>query len=152
MSAQANIAVYDGAATPVLHTFVGIQTGVDPKTSENFALYRENLSTVPVYACPRYKLSTRRLKNNVTRVSATVEVAVMEAVLNQNAAGYTAPPAVAHVVSYSAVGYFHDRATQIDKRLARMLLVNFLNNISASVPAATVGPASELFDSLIVPS
>lgn len=152
MSAQANITVFDGAATPVTHTFVAVRTGMDPKSSENYAEWRENLASVPVYACSRIRVSTRRLKNGVTRVSATVEVPVMEAVLNQNALGYTAPPAVAHVVSESFVGYFHERATQTDKRLTRMLLVNFLNNISTSVAAATTGPASELIDSLIVPS
>ena len=73
----------------------------------------------------------------------------MEAISNQNAAGYTAAPKIAYVDQVSIVTYFHERSPTTGRRLARMLAVNMTNNILVSVAAATAGVASELFDSEI---
>jgi len=50
------------------------------------------------------------------------------------------------------IGFQHPRSTITSRRLARMLLVNIANNVSTSVAAATTGPASELFDSQVMPT
>lgn len=76
-------------------------------------------------------------------------VPVMETISNQNAAGYTAAPKVAYVNQVSFIAYFSERATPAERRLARQILVNISNNVSASVAAAVTGPASELIDSNI---
>ncbi len=152
MSAQASIVAFDGAATPVSHTFVPIASFVDSKTGEKVAQWRESNASLPVYAAPTVESRQNTLKSGIGRTQLQVAVPVMESVSGQNAQGYTAAPKVAYVNRVNAVGYFHERATPAERRLARMLLTNILNNISTSVAAATSGVASELIDSGITAS
>lgn len=149
MGAQANIVAFDGASTPVTHTFVPISNST--ANGESVAVWRENASGVPLNAQATVTLRRRKLKNQVEQVSLTASVPVMEAVTNQNAAGYTAAPKIAYTNTYTMTGYFSERASITDRRLARMLLVNIANNISTSVAAATTGPSSEAFDAAISP-
>jgi len=148
MSAQANIVAFDGAATPVSHTFSPCGVVNDP-VEGTVADWREIITTVPTYAQPRVRLSQKRLKSGVYRVSTMVTVPVMESVSGQNAAGYTAAPKVAYENTVALIGYFHERATTAERRLVRMIAVNMANNISTTVAAATAGPVSELVDSNI---
>lgn len=151
MSSQANITVFDGAATPVSHTLVPL--GVSNDVSLGMvAKWRENLAPVPLYANVRVSTMQKVLKSGIERVEIRVEVPVMEAVSGQNSLGYTAAPKVAFTDSVSFVGYFSERSAQANRRLAKQILVNLLNNVSTSVPAATIGPAAELIDSGITAS
>ncbi len=147
MSAQANIVAFDGAGTPVSHTF----TPVDAyrEIGVLVAEWRENLSTVPTYACPKVSTRLQKLKSGVYRASVRLEVPVMESVSGQNAAGYTAAPKVAHTITQEWVGYYHERATQADRKLGRQLLINILGNITTSVTPSSTGPVKELVDDLI---
>jgi len=151
MAQQANIVAFDGAVTPVSHTFTGEEVArlVDGTV---VAKWKETSLTLPDYACNRVTMTKRKLKNGVTRTEIAVEIPVMEAVNAQNSSGYTAPPKVAHVVKESLVVFRHERSTETDARLARMLVVNIANNISTSVAAATSGPASDLVDKYILPT
>lgn len=151
MAAQANITVFDGASTPVSHTFVGeeVARSVDGLVT---AKYKETSLTLPDYACNRISISKRKLKNGISRIETRVEIPVMEAVNAQNSSGYTAPPKVAHVVTMSLVALVHERSTETDRRLARQMLVNVGNNIATSVAAATSGPVSDAVDKYILPS
>jgi len=151
MAAQASITVYDGASTPVSHTFIGEEVARLADGSV-VASWKETSLTLPDYACNRITISKRKLKNGMTRVETSVEVPVMEAVNAQNSSGYTAPPKVAHVVKESLVVFRHERSTETDARLARMLLINIGNNISTSVAAATSGPVSDAVDKYILPT
>jgi len=151
MSAQANITVFDGAATPVSHVFTASGSRIEPDNG-HVAEWREVLATVPTYAQPAIRTSQKRQKNGIFRVALTVQVPVMESVSGQNAAGYTAAPKVAYVNSFSAVGYFHERATTAERRLVKQMLANLLNNLSTTVAAASTGPASALIDSNITAS
>lgn len=143
MSAQANITVFDGATTPVTHTFTAAGVFANPLEGM-IAEWREILASVPTYAQARIRTTQKQQKNGVWRVAITVQVPVMESVSGQNAAGYTAAPKVAYVNSMSAVGYFHERATTAERRLVKQILANLLNNVATTVSAATVGPADEL--------
>lgn len=147
MSAIANIAVYDGAATPVLHTLVPISVSRDK--GQVLAEWREAVATVPEYAQVRAAMKIAKSKNGVNRVEVRVVVPVMEAILNQNAAGYTAAPKVAYENTVFVTGFFHQRSTATDRRLARQILVNLLNNVTTSVAASATGPAPELIDQLV---
>ncbi len=151
MAAQASITVFDGASTPVSHTFTGEEVArlVDGSVK---ASWKETSLTLPDYACNRITITKRKLKNGMTRVEVSVEIPVMEAVNAQNSSGYTAPPKVAHVVKESLVVFRHERSTETDARLARMILVNVANNISTSVAAATSGPVSDAVDKYILPT
>jgi len=151
MAQQANITVFDGAATPVSHTFTGEEVA---RLADNsvVAKYKETSLTLPDYACNRITITKRKLKNGLQRIETRVEVPVMEAINAQNSSGYTAPPKVAHVVSAALVVFAHDRSTETDRRLARQILVNVSNNVSTSVAAATTGPVPEAVDKYILPS
>jgi len=150
MSAIANITVYDGAATPVSHTLNAISVARDG--SEVTAEYREMLASVPAYAQVRATVKISLLKSGVYKTEIRTVVPVMEAILNQNAAGYTAAPKVAYEDTISTVSFFHPRSTVTDRRLARQLHINILGNISTSVAAVTTGPAPELIDQLVAPT
>lgn len=151
MSSIANITAFDGAATPVSHVFVPI--GLFREGKRSIARWRENIPGVPVYAQPRITMySDDRSSGGIYRVGVLVEVPVMEAVNAQNAAGYTAPPKVAHTLTDRYEKNSHERSTIENRRLSRMLLVNISNNITATTAAATAGPASELLDALVLPT
>lgn len=151
MSAQANIVAFDGAATPVTHTFVPLGSKVDEKLG-HLAYWREAVAALPIIANMRLTTYFKKLKNGMERVEVRVEVPVMETVMNQNAAGYTAAPKVAYINQFSLVGYFHERASIAERRLIRQIVINMGNNVVVTTPAATAGVVSELVDSGIVAS
>lgn len=95
MSAQANIVAFDGAATPISHTFMPIGVVTDSKIG-TIASWREALTSVPLYANASCKTFWKDLKNGKSRVEYRVEVPVMESVSGANAFGYTAAPRVAY--------------------------------------------------------
>lgn len=148
MSAQANLTVFDGASTPILHALIGQEVYRD-KDSSIKAVWKESLPTLPEYAQVRVTQTKKKLPSGVTRVSSRVEVPVMEAVNAQNSSGYTAAPKVAFTDTVEVVGYFHERSTLSSRRLARQLAINVANGIATTVTPVTAGPAAELFDQLI---
>lgn len=150
MSSISNIAVYDGASTPVLHTLLPID--VSRTKDEVVANYRENREDVPVYAQVRATLKLTRLKSGIFRAESRSVVPVMESISGQNAAGYTAPPKVAHEDTVVITGYFHERSTTHGRRLARQLAVNMAGGVTASVKPVETGPIAELFDLLVSPT
>lgn len=151
MSTQANIVAFDGATTPVSHTFIPIASvGLGQSGWEGS--WRDNNAALPIIAAPRITQKFNELKGGIVRCETAVELPVMESVSGQNSAGYTAAPKVAHVIKEAYVTYAHERATPADRRLARQLLINVMGNISTSVAAATTGPASELHDNNICAS
>jgi hypothetical protein len=150
MTAQANITVYDGAATPVAHTLVPV--GVTRDKDKVVADWREMLASLPTYAQVRLTISLQLLKSGVYKVESKVVVPVMETVTNQNAAGYTAAPKVAYENTVITTGFFHQRSDIAGRRLARQMAVNLDGNVTTSVAAATSGFVPELFDMLVNPS
>lgn len=147
MSQISDITVYDGASTPVAHVLKAISvTHVGAKV---VAEWREELPSLPVYAQVKMTASIEKLKSGVYRVSSRAEVPVMETVSGQNAAGYTAAPAVAYTNTVEVVGFFHERSDIAGRRLARQLSVNLMGNVSTSVTPVTSGPLPELFDKLV---
>lgn len=148
MGQQANITVFDGAATPVSHTLIGEDIVRLPDGSV-MAKWKESLSGVPDYAQIRASQTKRKLPSGVFRVSTRVEVPVMESVSGQNSSGYTAAPKVAYTDTTEIVGYYHERSLVTGRRLSRQLALNLAGNISTSVTPATTGPTPELFDQLI---
>lgn len=152
MSAQANIVAYDGASTPVSHTLVPISSAKDPQTGEDVASWREGLTSVPDYAQVRCTSRAKKSKTGVWRVVIQVEVPVMESISGQNSAGYTAAPKVAYTNTVQVVGFFHERSTIAERRLARQLAVNIAGSVATSVTPVTTGPVPELIDQLVTAS
>ena len=150
MAQIANLVVYDGAATPVLHTLLPVSVNRQADTVE--ALWRENLPAVPVYAQVTCTMKLTRLKSGVYRVESKVAVPVMESISGQNAAGYTAAPKIAYLNTVNTIGLFHERSDAMGRRLVRQLAVNIDGNVSTSVAPATTGPLPDLFDLLVAPT
>ncbi len=150
MASIGNITVFDGAATPVSHTLVGIS--VERANGRLVCTWREKLTTLPDEAQVYAKLTVEKTKAGTVVSTFDVGVPVMESVAGANSSGYTAAPKVAYVDRNVWVNYAHPRSTVNSRRLARMLLVNMANNISTSVAAATAGVVSEFVDSGIYPT
>ncbi len=150
MAQIANITVFDGASTPVSHTFTAVSVTRDK--AKITAEWRENLAGVPTYACPRVSMAIEKMKSGVNKVEQRVVVPVMESVSGQNSAGYTAAPKVAYENTVVTTGFFHERSDVAGRRLARQMAINLLGNISTTVSAATAGPLPELFDTLVAPT
>lgn len=150
MANIANIVVFDGANPPVAHTLIPVSVSKDPKTGEQVALWREQVSNLPMYAqvTATARLSKSR-RSGVWNVDFRVEVPVMESVSGMNSSGYTAAPKVAYVDTTGIYGHYHERGTIAGRRLSRQLAINIGGNISTSVVPATTGVLPDLFDALI---
>lgn len=148
MAAQSTITVFDGAATPVIHTLIG--EGIERMPDGTLrATWKESLPGVPDYAQIRVTATKRKLKSGIFRVAYRVEVPVMESIAGVNSSGYTAPPKVAYVDTTEMVGYYHERSIVNGRRLSRQIAVNIGGNVATSVSPATAGSLPELFDQLI---
>jgi len=145
MSAQANIVAFDGAATPVSHTLIPIGAATQTDNAK-IAEWAERLTGVPFDGQVQISTRKRKLKNGQEQVSLSVKVPVMESVSGQNAAGYTAAPAVAFEDLIVITGYFSPRSTPVSRRLVRQLAVNVLGGVATTVTPVQTGPAVELFD------
>lgn len=150
MSQIANITVFDGAATPVTHTLVPV--AVNREKGAISAIWREQITSLPVEAQISVEARLETLKSGVVRAEVKTMVPVMESVSGQNAAGYTAAPKVAYVSTYITTEYIHPRASIANNRTARQLHVNLQGSVSTSVAAVTTGPMPELFDLLVAPT
>lgn len=147
MSNISNIVAFDGSATPVAHTLLPVS--VTRTNQEVTAEWRENLTTVPMYAQIRCSMKLVRLKSGVYKAEQRVVVPVMESINGANAAGYTAAPKVAYEDTVVVLGFFHERSTEAGRRLVRQLSLNIAGGITTSVAPVTTGPLAELFDKLI---
>lgn len=152
MSAQANITVFDGASPTVSHLLEPLNSAIDPNTGELVASWAERLPTVPDYASVRVKTTQKKNKDGVNRLFVQVEVPIMETVLNQNAAGYTASPKVAYSLKAQFVFYAPERSTLAERRMVRQLAVNLVNGVAVTTSPNGAGMVPELIDKLITAS
>lgn len=150
MSAMANIVVYDGATTPVAHTCVPVFQKLDGGSV--FALWREQVASLPNEAQVRVEMRQRTLRSGVLETRTRVVVPVMESISGQNAAGYTAAPKVAYEDANEWVNYSHPRSTITGRRVAKQLLTNLSNNVTTTVAAATTGVFDEANVQSVMPT
>jgi len=150
MSQMASITVYDGAATPVAHTLVPIF--IKTENGGQFAMWREQLASLPTEAQVRLEARSKVLKSGVAETRFRMVVPVMESVSGQNSAGYTAAPKVAYEDTHEWVTYKHPRSTIAGSRLCKQLLTNLSNNIATTVAAATSGVFDEAVDQAVFPT
>lgn len=150
MSAIADITVFDGAATPVVHTLKAVS--VTREKGSVLAEWRESSAGIPAYAQIRASMKIERMKSGVYKTEQRVVVPVMESVSGQNSAGYTAAPKVAYENTVVTTGWFHERSDIAGRRLARQLSVNMSNGITTTVTPVQTGPLPELFDMLVSPT
>lgn len=122
MSAIAKIAIQDGAATPVTHTFSPVQSDPD-------AIYRENQASLPLIGQGRVVIAFRsRPADALQRVRVQLELPVLETATSANSSGYTAAPKVAYTVTAVTDLILPARSTAAQRRDLRILLSNALLN------------------------
>ena len=112
MSNISDIIAYDGAATPVSHTFK--PQSVTREKGLVTAMWKETVSTVPDAAQGSVIMSLKKLGSGIYRVNSRVSIPVMEAIAGNNSSGYTAPPKVAYIDTVDTVAYFSDRGRLLD--------------------------------------
>ena len=150
MGQIADLLVYDGETTPVLHTLKPISTYKEKGVT--VAEWREAIANLPDMAQVRASLRSEKLPSGVMRRELRTVVPVMEVTGSANAAGYTAQPKVAFEETFVTISYSHPRSTLQVKRNARMMQSNiFRGNVGTATPVTT-GPYIEMVESGILPS
>ncbi len=150
MSAFANIAVYDGASTPVLHNLTAIS--ISRVSAKITAVWRELQTTIPTEAQISLAMSVETLKSGVTVSTMDAQVPVMESIAGQNAAGYTAAPKVAYIDRQVVTNYGHPRSTVGGRRLLRQMSINLQGNVATSVATVNTGAWPECCDFQATPT
>ncbi len=151
MAQQATITVFDGASTPVSHTLNPVDNKV-LKDGTRFALWRENISSLPTNAQVRAELKQKTHPSGVVETRFRVVVPVMESVAGQNAAGYTAAPKVAYEDAYEQVSYAHPRSVPTTRKICAQMLKNILNNVSTTVTPISAGVLNDAFVDQYMPT
>lgn len=151
MANISNITVFDGAATPVSHTFIAESvTRVTP--TKITATWRESTSSGPIVSQPRLSITLEKLKSGIYRSERRLEQPILEQATSGGVDGYYAPPKVAHVLTDVRYAFYHERSTELQRRLVRQMGTNIDNGVNTSVASVTTGPVAELFDQLIMPT
>lgn len=150
MAAQAPLTVFDGANTPLSHTFA--EDGAFREVNNITAHWKELSASLPAEALNRITFRQQKQKNGIVRCAVRVEFPVMESVSGVNAQGYTAAPRVAYVETAEYVSYVHTRSTELGRRIVRQVLLNLMGNIATSVAPATAGQAVVFVDRQLPPS
>jgi len=151
MSQMANISVFDGAATPVSHVFIGTEVTRGPQ-GQQIGKWSEQSLVLPDEAQARLTLTKLVLPSLVTRASLSVEVPIMEIPSGGTPIGYVAAPKVAYVERIDIIRYIHPRSTITGGRTVRGIAYNLLNNVSVSVAASTGGFVPEMLDLKVMPT
>jgi len=159
MGAQTNILVKDDAATPKEWTLV-------PISDTPFPTWRGNDAGIPLEGQPRLSMSAEKLKTGDYKITAKVEVPVMEQLGTAGAStGYVAPAEVAYVQTVIITMFASRRSTIADRANALKMAVGVVQGASATTAtgvlantaaggafAASVLPAPLLFTGVVVPN
>lgn len=151
MSTQANITVFDGAATPVSHTLAPKDNCV-LKDGTRMASWIEVNPVLPENAKIVMLVKQKTLPNGVVETTTEVYTPVMETASGQNASGYTAFPKVAFYDRDRHVKFVHPRSSVNSRRLNTQMLRNLLTNTTTSVTPVSAGFVDECSVQLAMPS
>jgi hypothetical protein len=126
MAAMTNVLVKDDAATPKEWTLTPITDTPQP-------LWRANDPAIPLAGQPRLTQSIEQQKNGDWKITAKLEVPVMETLgASGTSAGYVAPPSVAYVTPVIVTMFANPRSTTTDRANALKMMVGILQGSSAT--------------------
>lgn len=154
-----SILVKDDAATPKEWTFV-------PITDTPFPFWRANDAAIPLDGQPRLSAQIDKQKNGGYKVTAKLELPVMETLgASGTSAGYVAPPKVAYVVPVILTMFVDKRSTIADRMNALRMLIGVAqgasdttgtgilkNDDAGGAFSASTKPLVQLFNGLILPN
>jgi len=158
MGAMTNLLVKDDG-TPTEFTLVPVTDTPNP-------LWRAAVANVPVDGQPRLTFSQERVKSGDYKVTAKLEVPVMETLgASGTSAGYVAPPSVAYVMVGIVTLFAPARSTTADRANTLRMLIGILqgassvtntgtlaNNAAADAWKNSVLPITQAFVSLLAPN
>jgi hypothetical protein len=131
MGAMTNLLVKDDG-TPTEFTLI-------PVTDTPHPHWRAAVADVPVDGQPRLTLSQERVKSGDYKVTAKLEVPVMETLgASGTSAGYVAPPAVAYTMVGIATFFSPARSTVADRANVTRMLVGILQGASSTTNTGTL--------------
>lgn len=136
MSAMTNLLVKDDAATVKEWTLV-------PVTDTPNSVWRANDSNIPLYGEPKLTTSVDLLKSGDYKITAKLEVPVMETLgASGTSAGYVAPPAVAYVDTVIVTMFASRRSTPQDRANALKMAAGFISGASSTTATGTLNQAT----------
>jgi hypothetical protein len=159
MAQMTNFLVKDDAATPKEWTLVPITDTPNP-------FYRAQDPGIPIEGQPRLTLIEEKLKTNGYRLSAKLEVPVMETLgASGTSAGYVAPPKVAYTNTAILTMFVDRRSTSQDRSNLLKMIAGIAQGASATTGTGTLTNASagsawlastaavpSLFNNLVLPN
>lgn len=136
MAQMANLLVKDDAATPLEFTF-------NPITDTPNPFYRTKVAGVPIDGQPRINFTAEKLKNGQWKITAKLEVPVMETLgASGTSSGYVAPPKVAYVTTAIFTMFVDPRSTGQDRANAMKLMIGILQGASSTTATGVLNQAS----------
>lgn len=136
MSIMTNMLAKDDAATPIEYTFLPVSDNPD-------AVYRANVAGIPLEGQPRYTLRAEKLKSGSYKLTAKLEVPVMETLgASGTSAGYVAPPKVAYVTTFICTMFADKRSTNADRMNTLKMGVGMLQGASATTATGILTQAT----------
>lgn len=147
MSAMTNLLVKDDAATPLEWTLV-------PISDTPHAQWRANSASLPLEAQPRFTSMVELLKSSSYKITAKLELPVLETLgASGSALGYVAPPKVAYVTTCIFTMFADKRSTTIDRANALKMAVGILQGASSTTETGVLDQASagSAFASSVLP-
>jgi hypothetical protein len=159
MSAMTNILVKDDAATPIEWTLTPVTDTPNPQ-------WRANAAGIPLAGQPRLSASSEQLKSGDWKITAKLEVPVMETLgASGSSSGYVAPPAVAYTNTGIFTMFVSSRSTIADRANLEKMLIGILQGGSSTTATGTLAntaagdawknstaPFPQLFTNLVVPN
>ncbi len=137
MGAMTNLLVKDDTTgTPVEFTFVPVTDTPNP-------FWRATNATTPIDGQPRITVSMERTKSGDYKLTAKLEVPVMETLgASGTAAGYVAPPKVAYVNTGIFTMFASYRSTLSDRANCLKLMIGLLQGASSTTATGVLNQAS----------
>jgi len=159
MSAMTNILVKDDASTPVEFTLKPITDNPNPQ-------WRSMIANVPLAGQIRFSSDVVQVKSGDWKISAKLEVPVMETLgASGTSAGYVAPPKVAYVDTIIMTMFANARSTSADRANLLKMMTGIIQGASSTTATGvlvntsagdawknSVLPAPALFIGLEIPS
>lgn len=133
MAAMDNILVKDDTVTtPVEFTLVPITDTPDP-------IWRASVANVPIDGQVKLTLSSTPVKNGGNKMTAKLEVPVLETLgASGTSAGYVAPPKVAYVTTCIFTMFSDRRSTTQNRADALKMALGILQGASATTATGTL--------------
>lgn len=136
MAVMTNLLVKDDANPLVELTLVPITDTPEP-------LWRSNLASVPFEGQVRLTQSIVKQKNGSYKITAKLEVPVMETLgASGTSAGYVAPPKVAYVTTAILTLFADRRSTIADRSNTMKLMVGLIAGATSTTATGTINGAS----------